>query len=93
MAVYDLSSPRDYLSTWRNGRTLPILGVGTYIRFGAVTLPGTHRSIRHALQPSLRETTGDQTPDPSDERNSARLRTIGESPEEGPDGDLEPIPQ
>ncbi|MFO1458219.1 MAG: PEGA domain-containing protein [Verrucomicrobiota bacterium] len=93
MAVYDLSSPRDYLSTWRNGRTLPILGVGTYIRFGAVTLSPGHTEVFAMLYSLVAGDDGRPTPDPSDERNSARLRTIGESLKKALDGDLEPIPQ
>ena len=93
MDVYDLSSPRDYLSTWRNGRTLPILGVGTYIRFGAVTLSPGHTEVFAMLYSLVAGDDGRPTSDPSDERNSARLRTIGESLKKALDGDLEPIPQ
>lgn len=93
MDVYDLSSPREYLSTWRNGRTIPIIGTGVYIRFGAVTLSPGNTEVVALLYSLILGSDGRPQSDGDNERNAARARTISETLKKALGGDLEPIPQ
>lgn len=91
MDVYDLYSPRDYLITWRNGRTIPIIGTGTYLRFGAVTVAPGQTEVHAYLYSLVLGTDGRPGSDPNSERNAARAQSIHESLKKALGGDLEPL--
>ncbi|MFO1459486.1 MAG: PEGA domain-containing protein [Verrucomicrobiota bacterium] len=93
MDVYEQSSPRDYLITWRNGRPLPILGTGVYLRFGAVTLSPGETEVVCMLYSLVLGNDGRVEADGDRERNAARVRTVNETLKKALGGDLEPLSQ
>lgn len=90
LSVYDVVSPRDYLITWRNGRLIPLLGVGSFFRLGAMTLAPNHTEV-HVLVYSVASTPGGIAADPVESRNVALARSATEALKTALGGDLEPI--
>ena len=75
MKMYDSTSHDDYLVTWRSGSTIPLLGVGTYVRFGVATLGPDLTEIRLRVY-SLVFGEGKPAPDRSEKRNQAIVDSL-----------------
>ena len=87
MKMYDIDNHEDHLVTWRSGSTIPLLGVGTYVRFGVATLGPDLTEIRLRVY-SLVFGEGKPAPDRSDKRNQAIVDSLHKTLTAALGGDL-----